>query len=140
MRDQKFGIEIELTGITREKAAEIIGIYLGSPSHYDGGFYKEYSVMDEQNRKWKVMYDSSIMAKKKNGTRANDDYKVEFVSPICEYSDIPRIQEIIRQLRHAGGGGRGEQRHPCTYQRSPAQCKNAAQPYEHHVQQGGSDL
>ena len=58
--------------------------------------------MDEQNRKWKVMYDSSIMAKKKNGTRANDDYKVEFVSPICEYSDIPRIQEIIRQLRHAG--------------------------------------
>lgn len=102
MREQKFGIEIELTGITREKAAEVIGTYLGSPSHYDGGFYKEYSVMDEQNRKWKVMYDSSIMAKKKNGTRANDDYKVEFVSPICEYSDIPRIQEIIRQLRHAG--------------------------------------
>ncbi len=102
MREQKFGIEIELTGITREKAAEVIGTYLGSPSHYDGGFYKEYSVMDEQNRKCKVMYDSSIMAKKKNGTRANDDYKVEFVSPICEYSDIPRIQEIIRQLRHAG--------------------------------------
>ncbi len=102
MREQKFGIEIELTGITREKAAEVIGTYLGSPTHYDGGFYKEYSVMDEQNRKWKVMYDSSIMAKKKNGTRANDDYKVEFVSPICEYSDIPRIQEIIRQLRHAG--------------------------------------
>lgn len=102
MREQKFGIEIELTGITREKAAEVIGTYLGSPSHYDGGFYKEYSVMDEQNRKWKVMYDSSIVAKKKDGTRAGDDYKVEFVSPICEYSDIPRIQEIIRQLRHAG--------------------------------------
>ena len=48
------------------------------------------------------MYDSSIVAKKKDGTRAGDDYKVEFVSPICEYSDIPRIQEIIRQLRHAG--------------------------------------
>lgn len=102
MREQKFGIEIELTGITREKAAEVIGTYLGYPSHYDGGFYKEYSVMDEQNRKWKVMYDSSIVAKKKDGTRAGDDYKVEFVSPICEYSDIPRIQEIIRQLRHAG--------------------------------------
>lgn len=49
MREQKFGIEIELTGITREKAAEVIGTYLGYPSHYDGGFYKEYSVMDEQN-------------------------------------------------------------------------------------------
>ncbi len=31
MREQKFGIEIELTGITREKAAEVIGTYLGHP-------------------------------------------------------------------------------------------------------------
>lgn len=102
MREQKFGIEIELTGITRQKAAEVIGMYLGQPSHYDGGYYKEYSVRDEQGRKWKIMYDSSIVAKKKDGEYAGDEYKVEFVSPICEYGDIPRIQEIIRQLRHAG--------------------------------------
>lgn len=102
MREQKFGIEIELTGITRQKAAEVIGKYLGRPSHYDGGYYKEYIVRDEQDRKWKVMYDSSIVAKKKDGTRAGEDYKVEFVSPICEYNDIPKIQEIVRQLRHAG--------------------------------------
>lgn len=102
MREQKFGIEIELTGITRQKAAEVIGKYLGQPSHYDGGYYGEYSVRDEQGRKWKVMYDSSIVARKKDGTHAGDEYKVEFVSPICEYSDIPNIQEIVRQLRHAG--------------------------------------
>ena len=102
MRKQKFGIEIELTGITRQKAAEVIGKYLERPSHYDGGYYKEYIVRDEQDRKWKVMYDSSIVAKKKDGTRAGEDYKVEFVSPICEYNDIPKIQEIVRQLRHAG--------------------------------------
>ncbi len=102
MREQKFGIEIELTGITRQKAAEVIGKYLERPSHYDGGYYKEYIVRDEQDRKWKVMYDSSIVAKKKDGTRAGEDYKVEFVSPICEYDDIPKIQEIVRQLRHAG--------------------------------------
>lgn len=102
MREQKFGIEIELTGITRQKAAEVIGKYLGQPSHYDGGYYEEYSVRDEQGRKWKVMYDSSIVAEKKGGEYASDEYKVEFVSPICEYSDIPKIQEIIRQLRHAG--------------------------------------
>lgn len=102
MREQKFGIEIELTGITRQKAAEVIGKYLERPSHYDGGYYKEYIVRDEQDRKWKVMYDSSIVAKKKDGTRAGEDYKVEFVSPICEYNDIPKIQEIVRQLRHAG--------------------------------------
>lgn len=102
MREQKFGIEIELTGITRQKAAEVIGKYLGREFHYDGGYYEEYSVLDAQGRKWKVMYDSSIVAVKKDGTRAGDEYKVEFVSPICEYADIPTIQEIVRQLRHAG--------------------------------------
>ncbi len=102
MREQKFGIEIELTGITRQKAAEVIGRYLGRESQYDGGYYEEYSVRDEQGRKWKVMYDSSIVAVKKDGSRAGDEYKVELVSPICEYADIPTIQEIVRQLRHSG--------------------------------------
>ena len=101
MREQKFGIEIELTGLTRQKAAEVISKYLGNSYQYDGGYYEEYSVYDNQGRKWKVMYDSSIVAKKKDGTHAWDEYKVEFVSPICEYADIPTIQEIVRQLRHA---------------------------------------
>ena len=38
----------------------------------------------------------------KGGGYAGREYKVEFVSPICEYADIPVIQELIRQLRHAG--------------------------------------
>ena len=104
MREQKFGIEIELTGITRRKAAEVIGKYLGRSSQYDGGYYEVYSVRDEQDRKWKVMYDSGIVAKNKNGMPAGDTYKVEVVSPICEYGDIPRIQEIVRQLRGAVAG------------------------------------
>ena len=29
LREQKFGIEIELTGLTRKRAAEVIGKYLG---------------------------------------------------------------------------------------------------------------
>ena len=102
MREQKFGIEIELTGLTRQKAAEVIAKYLGSSSQYDGGYYDEYSVYDDQRRKWKVMSDASIVPMKKDGTRAGNEYKVEFVSPICEYADIPTIQEIVRQLRHAG--------------------------------------
>lgn len=102
MRDQKFGIEIELTGITRKRAAEVMGAYFGMEDCYDGGYYGEYSVRDGQGRKWKVMYDSSIVAQTKDGLSAGDEYKVEFVSPICEYADIPTIQELVRQLRHAG--------------------------------------
>ena len=44
LREQKFGIEIELTGLTRKRAAEVIGKYLGQEPHYDGGYYEEYSV------------------------------------------------------------------------------------------------
>ena len=40
LREQKFGIEIELTGLTRKRAAEVIGKYLGQEPHYDGGYYE----------------------------------------------------------------------------------------------------
>lgn len=101
MQNQKFGIEIEMTGLTRQKAAEVIANYFNSYSHYDGGGYKAYSVMDNQDRIWKIMYDSSITAECR-ARYADDEYKVEVVSPICEYKDIKLIQEIVRQLRHAG--------------------------------------
>lgn len=102
MREQKFGIEIEMTGLSRKKAAEVMAKYLGGEAQYDGGYYEEYSVRDSQGRRWKVMYDASIVAATKDGSSAGDEYKVEFVSPICEYADIPTIQGLVRQLRHAG--------------------------------------
>ena len=44
MREQKFGIEIEMTGITRQRAAEVMAAYFSSTFSYDGGSYEEYSV------------------------------------------------------------------------------------------------
>ena len=101
MRDQKFGIEIEMTGITRKMAASVIAAYFSKQAQHVGGAYDEYMVMDTSNRKWKVVSDSSIIAQRKDGGYADREYKVEFVSPICEYADIPVIQELVRQLRHA---------------------------------------
>ena len=49
MREQKFGIEIELTGLTRQKAAEVISKYLGNSYQYDGGYYEEYSMQVAAN-------------------------------------------------------------------------------------------
>lgn len=102
MRDQKFGIEIEMTGITRKIAASVIAAYFSKQAQHVGGAYDEYMVRDTSNRKWKVVSDSSIIAQRKDGGYADREYKVEFVSPICEYADIPVIQELVRQLRHAG--------------------------------------
>ena len=83
MKTLKFGIEIELTGITKNKAAKTIAAYFGTrETNYEGGVYDTYTAKDNKGRKWKVMYDSSIRAEKKNGTYANDNYKTEVVSPI----------------------------------------------------------
>ena len=41
MREQKFGIEIEMTGITRQRAAEVMAAYFSSVASYDGGSYEE---------------------------------------------------------------------------------------------------
>lgn len=105
MRTQRFGIEIEMTGITREKAAETIAQYFGTESFYLGTYYKTYGAKDRQGRTWKATYDSSIIAQKKSGgrtVRATDEYKCEVVSPILTYEDMADLQEIVRQLRHKG--------------------------------------
>ena len=105
MRTQRFGIEIELTGITREDAAKVIAEYFGTESYYIGTYYKTYGAKDRKGREWKATFDSSIVAQKKirrQVTSAGDEYKCEIVSPILTYDDIPDLQEIIRQLRHKG--------------------------------------
>jgi hypothetical protein len=105
MKDQRFGIEIELTGLSRLRAAQVMAEYFGTPVSHDGGYYGIYSVLDGQSRRWKVMSDGSITTEKKEGRRiipADSTYSVELVSPICKYEDIEIIQEIVRKFRAAG--------------------------------------
>jgi hypothetical protein len=101
MKTQTFGIEIEVTGITREEAAKAIAAYFGTETEYTGGAYNAYAVKDNTGRTWKLMSDSSIRAEARTGT-ATSAHKVELVSPICTYEDIETVQEITRQLRKAG--------------------------------------
>lgn len=107
LRDQRFGIEIEFTGITREQAAQVVAKYFHTTESRRFGRYNNYHIKDEQNRIWKIVYDSSITSQRKiaSGRRiyADESYKVEFVSPICKYDDIPKIQQIVRDFRHKGG-------------------------------------
>lgn len=106
MRTQKFGIEIEMTGITREEAAKVVAGYFGTESCYIGGSYSTYEAKDRQGRTWKAMSDASITCQKKTAAGgkqiARRGYSVEIVSPVLSYSDIEDLQEIVRQLRHAG--------------------------------------
>lgn len=102
MRTQKFGIEIEMTGITRAAAAQVIAGHFGTSAIHVGGSYDTYTVRDNDNRQWKVVSDASIRRESRRGESRNSAYAVEFVSPICKYEDIETIQELIRKLRTAG--------------------------------------
>lgn len=104
IKKQKFGIEIELTGITRAEAVEAMAILFDTSYNYYGGSYDRYDVRDEKGRNWKIVYDSSIH--KVNHDRCpttSQKYAVEVVSPILEYEYIPKLQEVVRVLRKAGG-------------------------------------
>ncbi len=99
MRNQNFGIEIEMTGLTRAAAARVIADYFGTSAVHVGGTYDTYTVRDGQNRQWKVVSDASISCEARGNRNAGRLYSVELVSPICQYSDIETIQEIVRKLR-----------------------------------------
>lgn len=105
IQGQDFGIEIEMTGLTRIRAAEVLAEYFDTGRRHDGTYYDAYSAMDSEGRKWKVMSDGSIDCQRRDERRkvsADRSYSVELVSPICQYKDIETVQEIIRKLRDAG--------------------------------------
>lgn len=105
LKQQQFGIEIEMTGITRSKAADVAAAYFGTTAYYGGTFYDTYIALDQQGRQWKFMSDASITPERKEGKNrigASAAYKTEMVSPICHYEDIERIQELVRKLRDEG--------------------------------------
>ena len=104
LKNQLFGVEVEMTGITREKAARLVAGVLGTtPSHPESNCYHTRTIADQAARKWKIMRDSSITPIRNDDTiEPLDEYRVEFVTPPLNYSDIELLQNIIRKLRENG--------------------------------------
>lgn len=106
MKTTRFGIEIEMTGITREQAAKATATVLGTTVERSGSYSDNYTVKALDGRTWKFTYDGSIYCERK-GRGFNEattrSYSVELVSPILTYEeDIETLQEIVRSLRKAG--------------------------------------
>ena len=101
-----FGIEIEMTGITRRKAAKIVAEHLDGSIEEVHDYYKTIKITVRDGRVWKIMYDGSIKCQKRTGGQkvsANSEYSVELVSPILTYDkDMADLQEMVRKLRKAG--------------------------------------
>lgn len=105
IQNQNFGVEIELTGITRAAAAATIAEYFGNTSRHIGTSYDTYGARDRKGRTWKAMRDGSIRCEKKRGDEiipADQQYSCEVVSPILQYEDIEDLQNVIRALVKKG--------------------------------------
>ena len=103
IKTQKFGVEIEMTGLTRARAAKVVASYFGTTAEHLGGSYDKYNVRDGTGRNWTIVSDASIRCTRKDGTSAGKIYSVEFVTPVCTYDDMETIQQLVRDLRSAGG-------------------------------------
>ena len=105
IQNQNFGVEIELTGVTRATAADTIAEYFGKSSRHIGTSYDTYGARDRKGRTWKAMRDGSVRCEKKRGGEivpADQQYSCEIVTPILQYDDIEDLQNIVRALVKKG--------------------------------------
>ena len=110
MKDQTFGVEVEMYHIHREEAAKVAAAYF-SGCNLGGGNYRYtagtngydcWSAWDGAGREWKFMSDSSVTAA---GGMA------ELVTPILRYADMDILMGLLRKLRKAGA--RSNPAHGC---------------------------
>ena len=91
MKNQTFGIEIETTGIGRERTAKAIAAHFGTTVRHIGLHLDDWKVPMPDGRHWTVERDGSVT-----------DPSAEVVSPVCRYEDIEMVQEVVRAIRAAG--------------------------------------
>lgn len=97
MKRQTIGVEVEMNSITRQHAAQVAAEFFGTGRYENTASrngYMTWSAWDAQGREWKFQRDVSIAGP--------DSEKCELVTPILTHADMETLQELCRQLRHAG--------------------------------------
>ena len=104
MRWKKYGIEMDMTGITRKAVAEILAEQFDTKVVFclsDNG----YNVPDQNQRLWRILPSDSIKAEKYNGEKvvgANYMYQVKLLSPFLYENEFPMLEKALEQLELRG--------------------------------------
>lgn len=85
MKNQTFGIEIETTGIGRERTAKAIAAHFGTTARHIGLHLDDWKVPMPDGRHRTVERDGSVTAP-----------SAEVVSPVCRYSHLCRNRPIAQ--------------------------------------------
>lgn len=97
-----------MTGLTRQKAAEAVASLFGSTARqtHESVTYDPWEVIDHEGKKWRFVYDGSIEAVRRAGSRryptGDDAYAVELNSSKLKFHEMEKLQQVVRALRHAG--------------------------------------
>ena len=104
MRWKKYGVEMDMTGITRKVVAEILAEQFDTKVVFclsDNG----YNVPDQNQRLWRILPSGSIKAEKYNGEKvvgANYMYQVKLLSPFLYENEFPMLEKALEQLELRG--------------------------------------
>lgn len=104
MRWKKYGIDMDMTGITRKAVAEILAEQFDTKVVFclsDNG----YNVPDQNQRLWRILPSDSIKAEKYNGEKvvgANYMYQVKLLSPFLYENEFPMLEKALEQLELRG--------------------------------------
>ena len=100
LKEQNYGVEIELVSITRQRASGIIARHFGTTNWHAAREYgyDAWAAKDRKGRVWKCVKDASL--NDRNGG-------CEVVTPILQYEDMEDLQAIVRLLRENGARADG---------------------------------
>ena len=104
MRWKKYGIEMDMTGITRKAVAEILAEQFDTKVVFclsDNG----YNVPDQNQRLWRILPSDNTKAEKYNGEKvvgANYMYQVKLLSPFLYENEFPMLEKALEQLELKG--------------------------------------
>ena len=99
MMNTTVGVEIEMTGITREAAARIAAATFGDGCRvwYKGTGYHKWTCTDAMGRDWDFVSDSSIR------TTGSSETACELNTPPIIYAEVESmLQPLVRALKAAG--------------------------------------
>ena len=104
MRWKRYSIAMDMTGITRKRAAEILAETFKSDYKYNfdsGG----YTIKDRRGRIWNLLPSDNIKAEKILNSKivgANYLYQIKLITPFFYANDFASMEELTKDLKTGG--------------------------------------
>ena len=103
--EQKFAIEMEMTGGTRERAAELLAAQFGTEAVHVGGTYDRWTVQDRSGQEWRLEKDLMVRPQRwfvNQYVRTRErEYGMKLATPLLPCGELATVQETLRRFSGA---------------------------------------